>query len=96
MEHFAEVSIDYTWEPFGFSFRDFKNDHIQAGTVLDVFRRTPYCGNMNPFALIFDANYSNPGGVLFRSNDDLVRQGFNASYFAVNKTQKICKCLTNI
>ena len=75
-------------------FRDFKNDHIQADTLNNVIRRSiPYCGNRNPFALIIEANSSNPGGVLFQSNGDLAEQGFNASFHAVNKTPKIGKFL---
>ena len=74
-------------------FRDFKNDHIQAATLYTIGHAIPYCGNRNPFALILEANSSNPGGVLFRSNGDLVEQGFNASFHAVNKTPKIGKFL---
>ena len=54
-------------------------------------RAIPYCGNRNPFALIIEANSSNPAGILFKSNDDFVEQGFNTSYLAVEKTPKICK-----
>ena len=74
-------------------FRDFKNDHIQAATLNTVGRTIPYCGNRNPFALIIEANSSNPGGVLFQSNGDLAEEGFNASFHAVNKTPKIGKFL---
>ena len=74
-------------------FRSFKNDYILAGTVNNVGRTIPYCGNRDPFALIIEANILNPAGILFQSNDALVEQGFNASYFAVDNTRKLCKCL---
>ena len=77
-------------------FRSFKNDYILAGTVNNVGRTIPYCGNRDPFALIIETNFSNPVGILFQSNDDLAEQGFNASYFAVDNTQKLCKCVEKI
>lgn len=91
----VSVILDCSWEHrivFGSCCRDFKNDYILAGTVNNASILRPYCGNLDPFALIIEANFSNPAGVLFRSNIDLVEQGFNASYFAVDNTPNLCKC----
>ncbi|XP_068712588.1 uncharacterized protein [Montipora foliosa] len=68
---------------------DFKNDLIIAAAIFDSRRLVPYCGNRKPFALIIEANSSNLAAIQFKSNLDLVEQGFNASYLAVDKTPKI-------
>lgn len=78
---------------FGSCFMYFKNDYILAGTVNNVGRTLPYCGNRGPFAIIIEAKFSNPARIQFQSNVDLVEQGFNATYFAVDSTPKLCKCL---
>ncbi|KAL9953601.1 hypothetical protein ACROYT_G041044 [Oculina patagonica] len=68
---------------------NFQNDYIQAGNLHNILRSNPYCGIRNPFAVILEANFTNYAGILFKSNDQVEEQGFNVSYFAVNKTSKI-------
>ena len=72
-------------------FRNLRSDYIQFGSLFDVIKSTPYCGNRPQFALIAEVNITNFAGMLFRSDGGFQEQGFNASYFAVGTTPKICK-----
>ena len=51
----------------------------------------PFCGRWNQLALIVETNENNSDAMVFRSNDGLEEQGFNASYFAISQSPNICE-----